>query len=69
MSINNLSNSAVYTTNTLAVAGTGASILGWLPPLLALVASAFSIVWFAIEIYESLTFKRFMAWLQKGKGE
>ena len=32
--------------------------LGWLPPLVALFASLFAIAWYAIQIWESRTAKR-----------
>lgn len=32
--------------------------LGWLPPLFALLASAFAVIWYAIEIWESRTVQR-----------
>lgn len=41
--------------------GTAVStIMGWLPPLAALLA----IVWTLIQIYESKTFKRFVNWVK-----
>ena len=32
--------------------------LGWLPPLVALLASAFAVIWYAIQIWESRTVQR-----------
>jgi L-lactate permease len=32
--------------------------LGWLPPLFALLASIFAVVWYAIQIWESRTVQR-----------
>jgi len=32
--------------------------LGWLPPFVALLASIFAVVWYAIQIWESRTGKR-----------
>ncbi len=32
--------------------------LGWLPPFIAMVASIFAVVWYAIQIWESRTVKR-----------
>ena len=32
--------------------------LGWLPPLVALLASIFAVVWYAIQIWESRTVQR-----------
>jgi hypothetical protein len=39
-----------YTTNTIAVSSTTAAVLGWLPPLLAVIASIFTIVWIGMQI-------------------
>jgi hypothetical protein len=36
----------------------GASWVGWLPPLVALVASLFAIAWYAIQIWESGTVQK-----------
>jgi L-lactate permease len=32
--------------------------LGWLPPVVALLASMFAVAWYAIQIWESRTVKR-----------
>ena len=69
MSINNLNGATVHTTNAVAAAATTASVMEWLPPILAAIASALAIVWFMVELYESNTFKRFVVWLKKGKSE
>jgi hypothetical protein len=55
MNINELNGGTVHTTNAVAAAATTASIMDWLPPLLAAIASALAIVWFTVELYESDT--------------
>ena len=42
--------------DTIAIAGIGAALLGYLPPLAALIA----IVWYAIQIYESQTLQNML---------
>jgi hypothetical protein len=47
--------------NTMGVALSGvlgASWVGWLPPIVALIASLFAITWYAIQIWESRTVQR-----------
>lgn len=36
----------------------GATWLGWLPPVIAAVASLFAVAWYAIQIWESPTVRR-----------
>jgi hypothetical protein len=41
----------------------GASWLGWLPPIVAFLGSTFALIWYAIQIWESRTIRRWrLAW-------
>lgn len=46
--------------DVLSVGTIVATLAGWLPPIAALVA----IIYTAIQIYESKTFKRFLNWMK-----
>jgi hypothetical protein len=59
VNISELSGHTVAKVNTTAAVATTASVMEWLPPILAAIASALAIIWFTIEIVESETFKKF----------
>lgn len=54
-------NVAAHTVSVAALAGTIANIL---PPVLAALGSFLAVVWYAVQIYESKSFQR---WLAKRK--
>jgi L-lactate permease len=59
MAIADQSPTLLVQTISVAISGVLASQwLGWLPPLVALLASAFAVVWYAIQIWESRTIQR-----------
>lgn len=66
MNINELNGGTVHATNATAAAATAASVMDWLPPILAAIASALAIVWFTVELYESETGQKLATWI-KGK--
>lgn len=54
-------NVAAHTASLAALAGTIANLL---PPVLAALGSLLAVVWYAVQIYESKSFQR---WLSKHK--
>lgn len=71
MSLQDVNTNVIHAVNTSAVAATAASVLGWIPPFLAALASLFTILWMALQIYESKTFRRIaqhrvMCWIKSG---
>jgi hypothetical protein len=44
--------------NTVSVSGVVAALAGWLGPLLTLIATSFSIVWFAMQMWAWVVNKR-----------
>ena len=64
MNINELNGATVQTTNAVAAAATTASVMDWLPPILAAIASALAIVWFTVELYESHTGQKLVEWIK-----
>lgn len=65
MSIHEGINSApVHFINTTAIASTFASVMGWLPPLLAALASLFTILWMLMQLIDGKAYSRFIIWLE-----
>lgn len=58
MSLQDVNTNVVHAVNTSSIAATAAALLGWIPPFLAAMASLFTILWMALQIYESKTFLR-----------
>lgn len=65
MNINELNGATVQTGNAVATAAAGASVMDWLPPILAAIASALAIIWFLVEIYESETCQKLVKQLKE----
>jgi hypothetical protein len=49
-----------HAVNTLATATILSTLVGWLPPIAALLG----IIWFLIQIFESKTGQRFVRWIK-----
>lgn len=64
-----ISPSAVPAVNASAVAGTTFSIMGWLPPAVAFLATLLTCAWMLIQIWDSGLVKRFRARHQSKKEE
>lgn len=61
MNLHNVNQMVIHVTNTASVTSTAAAILGWLPPLLAAIASLFTIFWLGLQIVAHPLFNKLVA--------
>jgi len=63
MSLDNLHPAAVQLTNAATAGTIVSSLFGWIPAAITVIAGLFAIIWYYIQIRESITYKEFKAWI------
>lgn len=58
-----MSDPAQAAAHTASIGAVIASVFGWLPPVIASIASLAAATYYAVQIYESETCQRFIRWV------